>query len=148
LECAALIQVNAAPPAVRQSGAFCWRNTVVLTRSEYVPTDDAPLSGGYELLNIFGTPTGEAVSASEGERLPAAPLGYSWRLMAVDEPLEVARRRVLEAERRIARQKLLVEEMERRGNAEIVQGRSLLRALQGSLQAARNYIERLKAFPR
>jgi Resolvase, N terminal domain len=84
----------------------------VLRRFELDPTDDAPASGRYELLNIFGTPTSEAVSASEGERLPAAPLGYTWRLIAVDEPLEVARRRVLEAEKRVARQESLVEEME------------------------------------
>ena len=34
----------------------------VLKRSEHTPTDDAPTSGRYELLNVFGTPTGEAVS--------------------------------------------------------------------------------------
>ena len=34
----------------------------VLERSEHTPTDDAPTSGRYELLNVFGTPTGEAVS--------------------------------------------------------------------------------------
>ena len=120
----------------------------MLRRSEYAPTDNAPASGRYELLNIFGTPTHEAVSANEGERLPAAPLGYSWRLVADDEPLEVARRRVLEAEKRIARQEFLVQQMERRGNAEIAKiGQSLLRAFHDSLQAAHNYVERLKAFP-
>jgi hypothetical protein len=120
----------------------------VLRRFEYAPTDDAPASGRYELLNIFGTPTDEGVSASEGERLPKAPLGYSWRLVADDEPLEVARRRVLEAEKRIARQESLVQQMERRGNAEIAKiGRSLLHAFHNSLQAAHKYVERLKAFP-
>jgi hypothetical protein len=101
----------------------------VLRRSEYAPTDNAPASGRYELMNIFGTPTHEAVSASAGERLPAAPLGYSWRLIAEDEPLEVARRRVLEAEKLITRQEALVQQMECRGNAEIAKiGRSLLHA--------------------
>ena len=120
----------------------------VLTRFELDPTDDAPASGRYELLNIFGTPTSEAVSASEGERLPAAPLGYTWRLIAVDEPLEVARRRVLEAEKRVARQESLVEEMERSGYAEIAEmGQSLLRALRDSLRGAHNYVERLKTLP-
>jgi hypothetical protein len=56
--------------------------TVVLRQFEVDPTDD----GRYELLNVFGTATGEAVSAMEGERLPAAPRGYSWRRVAVDEP--------------------------------------------------------------
>jgi hypothetical protein len=117
-------------------------------RSEHDPTDDAPASGRYELLNVFGTATGEAVSAGEGERLPAVPRGYCWRLVAVDEPLEVARRRVLEAERRIARQAALVRQMERNGEAATVEiGRSLLHALQVSLQAARTYFERLRAFP-
>ena len=119
----------------------------VLLPFEYAPNDNAPASGRYELLNIFGTPTDEGVSVSEGEPLPAAPLGYSWRLVANDEPLEVARRRVLEAEERIARQETLVQQMERRGNAEIAKiGRSLLHAFHDSLQAAHNYVERLKAF--
>jgi hypothetical protein len=55
----------------------------------------------------------------------------------------------LEAEKRIARQEFLVQQMERRGHAEIAKlGQDVLRALQGSLQAANNYVERLKAFPR
>jgi hypothetical protein len=120
----------------------------VLRRSEHTPTDHASASGRYELLNVFGTPTGEAVSVSEGERLPAAPRSYTWRLVANDEPLEVARRRVLEAEKRVARQETLVQLTERRGHAEIAKiGRSLLRAFQDSLQAGNNYVEHLKAFP-
>jgi hypothetical protein len=133
---------------VRQSRVFRREKTVVPRRSEHDPTDDAPTSGRYELLNIFGTATGEAVSAGEGERLPAVPRGYSWRLVAVDEPLEVARRHVLEMERRIARQATLVRQMERNGEAVTVEiGRSLLRAFQASLEAARTYVERLGAFP-
>ena len=121
----------------------------VLRRPELTPTDAAPTSGRYELLNVFGTATGEAVCVREGGRLPAAPLSYTWRLIAGDEPLEVARRRVLEAEKRIARQESLVQQMERGGHAEIAKlGQDVLRALQGSLQAANNYVERLKAFPR
>lgn len=115
----------------------------VLKRSEHTPTDDAPTSGRYELLNVFGTPTGE------GERLPAAPLSYTWRLVAVDEHLEVARRRVLEAEKRIAHQVSLIQQIERKWHAEIAKiARSLLRALQDSLEAANSYVERLKALPR
>ncbi|HXA22880.1 MAG TPA: hypothetical protein VNW90_11310 [Acetobacteraceae bacterium] len=122
--------------------------TAVLTSSEHAPNDAAPASGRYELLNVFGTATGEASRAIEGELLPAAPLGYKWRLVSVDEPLEVARRRVLEAEKRIARQASLVQQMERRGEAAIAEvGRSLLHAFQESLQAARRHVERLKAFP-
>ena len=124
-----------------------WR-TVVPRRSEYDPRDVAPASGRYELLNIFGTATGEAVAANEGERLPAIPRGYSWRQVAADEPLEVARRRVLEAEKRIERQMVLVRQMEQNGEVVIANiGRSLLRALQVSHQAAHHYVERLKTFP-
>jgi hypothetical protein len=143
-----LIQINAASATVQQSRAICWEKTVVPRRSEHDLTDDAPASRRYELLNIFGTATGEAVSASESERLPAVPLGYSWRLVAVDEPREVARLRVLEVEKRIARQDFLVRQMEQNGETVIADiGRSLLRAFQGSLQAANNYLEHLKAFP-
>jgi hypothetical protein len=120
----------------------------VLRRSEHDPRGVPPASGRYELLNIFGTATGEAVAANEGERLPAIPRGYSWRQVAADEPLEVARRRVLEAAKRIERQMVLVRQMER--NVEVVIaniGRSLLRALQVSHQAAHHYVERLKTFP-
>jgi hypothetical protein len=121
----------------------------VLRQSEHAPTDDAPTSGRYELLNVFGTATGEAPYANEGERLPAAPRSYTWRLVAVDEPLDVARRRVLEAEKCVARQQTLVQQMERRGHVEIAKlGQDVLRALQGSVQAANDYVERLKAFPR
>ncbi len=132
-----------------QSRAFHRGRPVVSRPSEHDPADDASESGRYELLNIFGTPTGEALSACAGEPLPAAPRGYSWRLVSVDEPLEVARRRVLAAERRIARQATLVLQMERRGQAAIVEiGRTLLHAMQASLQAAQNHVELLKAFPR
>jgi hypothetical protein len=121
----------------------------VLRQFEYDPTDDAPVSGRYELLNVFGTATGEAVSAMEGERLPAAPRGFSWRQVAVDEPLEVARRRLLEAERRIERQVALIRQVERNGEAVIADiARALLRALEGAHRAAYKYVERLKAFPR
>jgi hypothetical protein len=120
----------------------------VLRRPEYDPSDVAPASGRYELLNIFGTATGEAVAASEGERLPAIPRGYSWRQVTADEPLEVARQRLLEAEKRVERQKVLVRQMEQNGEVVIANiGRSLLRALQASHQAAHSYVERLKTFP-
>jgi hypothetical protein len=120
----------------------------VLRQFEVDPTDDAPASGRYELLNVFGTATGEAVSAMEGERLPAAPRGYSWRRVAVDEPLEVARRRLLEAEKRIERQAALIRQMDWNGDAVIAEtARSLLRALEGAHGAAYRYVERLKAFP-
>ena len=103
-------------------------------RSEHDPADDAPPSGRYELLNTFDTPAGGSASATEGERLPAVPPGYSWRLVAVDEPLELARPCVLVAEKRISRPESLVRQMEHRGHVEIAKvGRDTLRVFQGTI---------------
>ena len=46
---------------------------------EHAPGDHAPATDHYEQLNIFGTPTGWVVRVTEGERLPAAPRGCTWR---------------------------------------------------------------------
>jgi hypothetical protein len=120
----------------------------VPARTEHEPNDVAPTSGKYELLNVFGTATGETVSVDAGEHLPGAPFGHGWRLVATDEPLEVARRRIREAEKRIARQESLIQHMERKGHAEIAKlGRTLLRAYQASLRAAHDYVERLEQLP-
>jgi hypothetical protein len=48
-------------------------------REEHGPGTHAPVSGHYEELNIFGTPTGRVEHVREGERLPHAPRGFSWR---------------------------------------------------------------------
>jgi hypothetical protein len=69
--------------------------SLVPRRSGCDPTGDAPALGRYQLLNIFGAATDAVASARKGERLPAAPRGYSWRLVAINEPLEAARRRLL-----------------------------------------------------
>jgi hypothetical protein len=71
--------------------------------------------------------------------------GGWWHSM---NPWKLARRHVLEAERRVARQESLIQQMERRGHAEITKmGRTLLRALQASLRGAQDYLERLEEFP-
>jgi hypothetical protein len=46
--------------------------------SEYAPGEVIPSAGTYELLDIFGSPTGIRVSANDGERFPPAPRGHSW----------------------------------------------------------------------
>ena len=46
---------------------------------EHRPGDRAPATGHYEQLNIFGTPSGWVVLVREGERLPAAPINFTWR---------------------------------------------------------------------
>jgi hypothetical protein len=78
-----MIQINADASAVWH-GKPRDRKPAMPRRDEHDPTDKAPASGKYELLNIFGTPTGELVTVREGDRLPASALGYRWRL--VDDP--------------------------------------------------------------
>ncbi len=51
------------------------------TRQEYPPGAHAPSSGVYEQRNVLGTPTGLRVSIAEGERLPAAPRGFTWSVV-------------------------------------------------------------------
>jgi hypothetical protein len=51
------------------------------THPEHAPGDIAPASGRYELLNVFGTPTGHTVCVRAGERLPDALRGHTWRLI-------------------------------------------------------------------
>jgi hypothetical protein len=50
-------------------------------RQEYPPGTHAPAGGTYEQRNVLGTPTGVRVSLTEGERLPAAPRGFTWSQM-------------------------------------------------------------------
>jgi hypothetical protein len=35
----------------------------------------------YEQRNVLGAPTGEQVAMAPGEPLPAAPRGFTWRLV-------------------------------------------------------------------
>jgi hypothetical protein len=43
------------------------------------PEEIAPTAGVYAELNVFGTPTGNMVDVCEGEPMPRAPVGFSWR---------------------------------------------------------------------
>jgi hypothetical protein len=47
---------------------------------EHRPGDPAPKSGRYRLLNILGGATETHVYVAEGQPLPAAPHGQTWRL--------------------------------------------------------------------
>ena len=51
------------------------------TRDEHQPGQPAPKSGVYRLLNVFGGEEATRVTVRRGETLPAAPRGYSWRLV-------------------------------------------------------------------
>jgi hypothetical protein len=51
-----------------------------MSAPDHPPGHAAPTTGVYRLLNIFGTETIEAAHVAQGQPLPAAPLGHSWRL--------------------------------------------------------------------
>jgi hypothetical protein len=46
---------------------------------EHRPGDRAPTTDHYEELNVFGTHTGKVVHVKEGDPLPEAPRGFTWR---------------------------------------------------------------------
>ena len=48
---------------------------------EYPPGIPVPVGGVYEQRNVLGAPTGEHVAMARGERLPAAPRGFTWCLL-------------------------------------------------------------------
>jgi hypothetical protein len=48
---------------------------------EHLPGQPASDTRHYEERNVFGTPTGKVTHAAEGQSLPAAPRGFSWRLV-------------------------------------------------------------------
>jgi hypothetical protein len=57
------------------------------------PGAPALYEGIYQELNSFGTPTGRTVRAPQGQQLPAAPHGFTWRLADRDEPVAVRHER-------------------------------------------------------
>jgi hypothetical protein len=48
------------------------------------PGEPAPETGWYQLLNVFGTPTGERVFIEIGTPSPDAPRGHEWQLISQD----------------------------------------------------------------
>jgi hypothetical protein len=50
-----------------------------MATKEHQPGRRAPVTGRYEELNVFGSPTGRVEHVREGERLPHGPRGFSWR---------------------------------------------------------------------
>jgi hypothetical protein len=52
-----------------------------MDEEDYAPGTAAPQTGLYEGLNIFGSPSGSRVWVAEGDRFPAAPVGFKWRLV-------------------------------------------------------------------
>ena len=50
-----------------------------MAEREHEPGTLAPMTGLYEQLNVFGTPTGRVEHVRERERLPLGPRGFTWR---------------------------------------------------------------------
>ena len=55
-----------------------------MNETEYAPGDPAPFSGIYELLNVLGFPSKTRIPRRQGEQLPPAPLGWSWRFVGTE----------------------------------------------------------------
>ena len=55
-----------------------------MNETEYAPGDPAPFSGIYELLNVLGFPSKTRIPRRQGERLPRAPLGWTWRFVGTE----------------------------------------------------------------
>lgn len=51
-----------------------------MTVRERTPVMRAPSAGTYE-RNVLGTPTGTRVTVAQGEVRPAAPRGFTWRMV-------------------------------------------------------------------
>jgi hypothetical protein len=48
---------------------------------EYPPGAQAPSGGIYEQCNVFGSTTGVRMALASGQNLPAAPRGFTWRVV-------------------------------------------------------------------
>jgi hypothetical protein len=48
---------------------------------EYPPGARVSVGGVYEQRNVLGAPTGDRVTMASGDPLPAAPRGFTWRLL-------------------------------------------------------------------
>jgi hypothetical protein len=47
--------------------------------ADYPPGTRAPSTASYEELNVLGARTGKVIVAQEGNDLPSAPRGFTWR---------------------------------------------------------------------
>jgi hypothetical protein len=48
---------------------------------EYPPGAQAPSGGIYEQCNVLGSSTGVRITLAPGQNLPAAPRGFTWRVV-------------------------------------------------------------------
>jgi hypothetical protein len=137
-------------------------HAIKLRRDEVAPGETASASGWYELLNVFGTPTGERMFIKDGHPSPKAPLGHTWQLeflprsgtaMAANQsettPLATARRHVREAEVRLAQQEAKVAQLESKNQpAAAALANSVLETMRKSLDLMKHHLRHLEeTFP-
>ena len=60
-----------------------------MRHDEFQGGEAAPNCDAYELLNVFGTPTGQVVVVVKGETFPAVPRGYTYRSLATHSAAEL-----------------------------------------------------------
>jgi hypothetical protein len=48
---------------------------------EYSPGAPAPFDGNFEQCTVLGSVTGVRVTLASGEKLPASPRGFTWRVI-------------------------------------------------------------------
>jgi hypothetical protein len=52
---------------------------------EQCPGDLAATTGIYHQVNVAGSLTGKTIHLKQGERLPAAPIGFRWQAPSASE---------------------------------------------------------------
>lgn len=81
-------------PQCQRYGTIVAPKIAMRRASEHLPDEKAPTSGNYELLNIFGTPTGVTVYVKEGARLNISRTAARTRQnLAAQLIVELAQRR-------------------------------------------------------
>ncbi len=73
--------VSPPAPFTTKNVKFAPKKTRDVTEREYPPGTQAPVGGTYEQRNVLGSPTGTRVTLDQGEMLPAAPRGFTWRMV-------------------------------------------------------------------
>ena len=60
-----------------------------MTSTEYSPGARVPAAGPYEELNVLGASTGKVIVVQQGDALPPAPRGFTWRPLRQRSPNEL-----------------------------------------------------------
>jgi hypothetical protein len=66
-----------------------FRDAAGMKRNDLEPGEPVPQAGVYQECNVFGTPTGAIAVMNDGEQLPAAPRGFTWRPLSGQSAAEL-----------------------------------------------------------